>query len=377
MTSSSKTILSRRKNNKLPTLPKQIIHNVYGRTYAQNKDTAVLLINLGSPHSPEVKDVAQYLTTFLMDERVMSLSVFWRTLLVKGLIVPRRAKYSAANYRCIWDSESETFPLVRHSAALAAALADNMQRCVGLAMRYGEPSMDATLQELFDLGIRSIHVLPLYPHYTRSSFETAAVYALERVKILGLDMKLDIMDAFYEHKAYRQVLADSVQPYLTEGIDKLIVSMHGIPVSHLTRPCRIDNGQTDRCLTHLHTPQQRSTCYRLHCEESANFLRQDLGLSHDKLELVYQSRLGRHEWMRPYFSERVRQWAHEGAKRIAVVCPGFICDCLETIHEVDVEYREEFRKHGGEQLVYIPCLNSSTSFVEVLRDIILSHESKR
>lgn len=355
-------------------MPKQNIHNVYGRDYAHIDEPAILLINLGSPRSPGVTDVAEYLKTFLMDERVMSLSLFWRTILVKGLIVPRRAKYSAANYSYIWDKESETFPLVRHSATLADALSSKMKRCVGLAMRYSEPSMDATLIEMASLGIRHLNVLPLYPHYTRSSFETAAVHALERLKALGLEMHLSLMDAFYDHKAYRQALTESVRPYLTDKIDKLIVSMHGIPLSHLTRPCRANNGQTDRCLTHLHTPQQRSTCYRLHCEEASEYLRQDLGLSRNKLELVYQSRLGKHEWMRPYFSERVKQWAREGAKHIAVVCPGFICDCLETIHEVDVEYHEEFLHTGGESLTYIPCLNSSEQFIEALQTIILDHE---
>lgn len=357
-------------------MPKLTIHNVYGHRYASADDTAILLINLGSPLSPSVDDVATYLKTFLMDERVMSLSLFWRTLLVKGLIVPRRAKYSAANYRYIWDRDTQTFPLVRHSAMLAEALSERMQRCVGLAMRYSEPSMDDTLGEMYALGIKRIKVLPLYPHYTRSSFETAAVHALERLKALGLDMELSIMDAFYNHPSYRRVLADSVRPYLSEDIDKLVVSMHGIPLSHLSRPCQADNGAVDRCITHLHTPQQRSTCYRLHCEESADFLRRDLGLAKDKFELVYQSRLGKHEWMRPYFSDRVKQWASEGSRRIAVVCPGFICDCLETIHEVDVEYREEFINSGGESLTYIPCLNSAGAFVDVLREIILEHEKQ-
>lgn len=314
--------------------------------------------------------MASYLKTFLMDERVMSLSVFWRTLLVKGLIVPRRAKYSAANYRAIWDAESESFPLVRHSSALAAALSSRMSRCVGLAMRYSEPAMDETLEQLVAAGIRQLYVLPLYPHYTRSSFETAAVHALERNRALGLGLEMRVLDAFYDHPAYRQVLADSIRPYISPEIDKLVISMHGIPLSHLSGPCRIDNGNTKRCRTELHAPQQSATCYRLHCESSAEFIREDLGLSADRVELVYQSRLGRHEWMRPYFSDRVKDWAKEGAKRIAVVCPGFICDCLETIHEVDVEYKEEFLASGGEELRYIPCLNSSEAFVSVLEQLI-------
>lgn len=355
-------------------MPKLTIPHIYGQQYARTDEPAILLVNLGSPRSPEVNDVASYLKTFLMDERVMSLSIFWRTLLVKGLIVPRRAKYSAANYRAIWDAETESFPLVRHSAELAEALSVQTKRCVGLAMRYGEPSMTETLKQLVALGVRQLYVLPLYPHYTRSSFETAAVHALECNRALDLGLEMRVLDAFYDHPAYRQVLANSIRPYLHEGIDKLIISMHGIPLSHLSGPCRAENGNTKRCRTELHTPQQSATCYRLHCESSAEFLRADLGLADDKVELVYQSRLGKHEWMRPYFSDRVKEWAKEGIKRIAVVCPGFICDCLETIHEVDVEYKAEFLASGGEALHYIPCLNSSADFVAVLEQLIGEQE---
>lgn len=357
-------------------MPKLEIHSLYGRSWASPDKAAILLINLGSPKSPEVRDVASYLKTFLMDERVISIPQFWRSLLVKGIIVPRRAKYSAQNYRYIWDEATESFPLVSHSAKLAEALAEKMQRCVALAMRYGEPSMDEALSQLAKLGVRKVHVLPLYPHYTRSSFETASVYALERLRALGLDLDLNIMGAFYDDATYRQVLAESVRPYLGEEVDRLVVSMHGIPLSHLTMPCRAENGHTDRCRLSSHTPQQRATCYRLHCEESAEFLRQDLGLPADKVELVYQSRLGNHEWMRPYFADRVQEWAKEGVKRVAVVCPGFICDCLETLHEIDVEYREEFLHSGGEAFHYIPCLNSSPAFVAVLEQLMLREDAK-
>lgn len=348
--------------------------NLYGTEWADNAKSAILLVNLGSPDSPEVTDVARYLKDFLMDERVISIPYFWRNLLVKGMIVPRRAKYSAANYRYIWDRETQSFPLVSHSAKLAEALAHKMQRCVALAMRYGKPDMDSSLLGLEALGVKRVHVLPLYPHYTRSSFETAAVHALERLRALGLSLDLNIFGAFYDNKAYRQVLANSIRPYIGEHIDRLIVSMHGIPLSHLTMPCRQDNGYTDGCRLSLHTPQQRCTCYRLHCEETTEFIRQDLGLPANRVELVYQSRLGRHEWLKPYFANRIQEWAKEGVKRIAVVCPGFICDCLETLHEINVEYREEFLQSGGEYYEYIPCLNSSAEFVEVLCSLIKSYE---
>lgn len=336
---------------------------------------AVLLINLGSPASAEVQDVKPYLTQFLMDERVISIPYFWRALLVKGIIVPQRAAYSAANYRSIWEEETETFPLVRHSASIAYELSQRMQCPVALGMRYGSPSMDDALRALVDLGVEEVMALPLYPHYTRSSYETAAIYALEHNRRLGLGLNIRLVPPFYAHPAYRRVLAEQIRPYLEQPYDKLLVSLHGIPVSHLSAVCRQHNGQTDYCYTRPHTHAERWSCYRLHCETTLELLRADLALPADRVELVYQSRLGRHEWIKPYLSERIKALPREGCRRVLVVCPGFVCDCLETIYEIDVEYREEFLASGGEQFTYIPCLNSNSDFVSVLSEIIRESHS--
>lgn len=338
---------------------------------------AVLLINLGSPASPSLEDVRQYLSTFLMDERVISIAPFWRRLLVNGIIVPRRAPYSAANYRKIWEPETQTFPLVRHSALIARALCDALLLPVALAMRYGQPSMEEALQRLYACGVRRVYVLPLYPQYARSSFETAVVHALETHQCLELEgMELISLPAFYSDEGYRRVLADSVRPYLEEPFDKLVVSMHGIPLSHLSGPCQRDNGNAQHCREHQHSPQEGETCYRLHCERSVEYLREYLGLNPKQIELVYQSRLGRHEWIKPYFATRVRQWAREGSERIVVVSPGFACDCLETLEEIQHEHRSTFLSRGGKSFVYVPCLNSTPAFVTALADIISKHRQQ-
>lgn len=349
--------------------------SIYGDLWAETDEEAILLVNLGSPASPSVADVSTYLRTFLMDERVISLPPLLRSLLVKRIIVPQRAKYSAVNYQMIWDQERRLFPLVAHSASIAEALSQRSRRIVALAMRYGAPSMDAALSSLAHLGVRRVVVVPLYPHYTRSSFETAAVHALARQKALRLPLELSVVDAYYHEPAYRRALAEHVRAYLRDDIDKLIISMHGIPLSHLPMPCRGRNGDTCYCHNRIHAPQESATCYRLHCEESAALLRQDLGLAPERIELVYQSRLGRHEWMKPYFADRVRYWAREGAQRIAIVCPGFVCDCLETLYEIDVEYRQAFMQSGGVEYHYIPCLNSSESFVTALNEIIQKYQT--
>lgn len=349
--------------NKLDILP------IYGKEHISENKTAILLINLGSPNSTSVEDVASYLKTFLMDKRVISLPYLIRALLVKAIIVPKRAKYSAKNYEGIWEEDTNTFPLVRHSVEIAKKLASKSKRVVALAMRYGKPEMDDALIELWNLGIRKLKVLPLYPHYTRSSFETAFTHAIDRAKALNLNFNMDILPAFYSDKNYRKALSDSVKPYLNNDFDKLIVSMHSIPLSHLDKYCRLENGNTHYCL-HRNHQENINTCYRLHCEEAAEFLRKDLGLSKDKFELVYQSRLGKHEWLRPYFADRVKKWAGEGTKKVLVVSPAFICDCLETLQEIDKEYKEMFLEYGGEEFTFIPCLNSSDPMIDVIENLI-------
>lgn len=348
------------------------IQSLYGAEYAPQR-RAVLLVNLGSPRSPEVSDVRDYLTEFLMDEHVISLSYFFRSLLVKGIIAPRRAPYSAQNYKTIWDDEAKCFPLIQHTARIALGLSETMRLPVAMGMRYGAPSVAEALEELSALeGVEEVVLVPLYPHYTRSTFLTAEEYVCREAKRLGVNYRFRCITAFYAHAGYRQVLADSIRPYLDEPFDKLIVSLHGIPLSHLTKPCAEHNGKPTYCYDrlHSHSPEEASECYRLHCESTAQYLIADLGLPEHKVELVYQSRLGWHPWLKPYMKGRVQEWAAEGSKRLLVVCPGFICDCLETYYEIDEEYHTEFLASGGETFRYIPCLNSSPEFIRTLVDII-------
>ncbi len=345
------------------------IRSVYGEEYASS-DYSVLLINLGSPKSPKVSDVRKYLDEFLMDERIISMAYFWRSLLVRGAIIPLRVKRSAGNYETIWDKEDEVFPLIKNTACICKNLSEQLQVPVAMAMRYAEPSMDDALLGLSKLQTKKVIVLPLYPHYTRSSFETAAVHCLKRNEILGLNLNLKILGAFYAEDSYRKALADSVRPYLEEPFDKLVVSMHGIPLSHLDEACRYNNGHRGHCLNREHQTKHADECYRLQCESTVDFLQSDLGLKDEQIELTYQSRVGLHEWMRPYMVERIEELPQEGVKRVVVVSPCFICDCLETLQEIDMAYREKFLANGGERFTYINCFNDSPIFIDVLTNII-------
>lgn len=356
----------------------------------QASKQAILLLNLGSPASPAVADVHSYLLQFLMDRRIIGLPYWVRHPLVHRIIVPRRAPKSAANYRTIWDEERQAFPLITHTEAIARELCELCRCPVAYGMRYAEPSTASALSALASLSsVEEVLIAPLYPHYARSSYETAVAYALEEARRLGLSLRFRLLPPFYRDEGYRQVLSEQVRPYLSEPFDRLIVSMHGIPLSHIPKECRQHNGHTDYGAHRRawHERHAEEDCYRLQCEETRALLQQDLGLEDGQVELVYQSRLGRHEWMRPYMSERIHQLVPEGLKRVVVVCPGFVCDCLETVQEIDDYYHGIFEREGGECFSYVPCLNSSPAFIQSLSELVestladpaalLSEENKR
>ena len=363
---------------------------LYGAEY-QGARRGVLLLNLGSPDSPAVEDVHRYLDEFLMDRRVIGLTQWVRYLLVKKMIVPRRAPRSAESYATIWDERAQNFPLITHSAAIAEQLSALRHEPVALGMRYGSPTTGEALEALASMpALEELVIAPLYPHYARSSYETAVAYALSELRRLGLGhLRVRLLAPFYADERYREALAASVRPYLEEPFDRLIVSMHGIPTSHIPKACRHDNGVVGGCASRRswHERWGEEDCYRLQCEETKDYLCLDLGLAPDKVELVYQSRLGIHEWMRPYMSERIHQLVPEGVKRVVVVCPGFVCDCLETVQEIDDYYHGIFEREGGERFSYVPCLNSSPAFIQSLSELVtatladpaalLSEENKR
>ncbi len=345
-----------------------IIPSLYGSHYTSQE--VILLINLGSPQSPKVSDVQTFLDEFLMDEHIINIKYFWRALLVKGIIIPLRKKRSAQNYSMIWDKEKKCFPLPSQTSKLAQNLSELIKKPVALAMRYGQPTMDQALQQIKELSPKKVTVLPLYPQYTSSSFETALVHCQKRNEALQLNLNLELKGAFYNHKIYRVCLANSVRPYLAQDFDKLVISMHGIPLSHLEESCRRNNGLRGHCMTHQHNDEHANECYRLQCEETVNFLQEDLNLKDEQIELSYQSRVGRHEWIKPYTINRIAELPHEGIKKILIVSPGFICDCLETLQEINIAYRNLFFENGGESFTYIPCLNSSPAFVSSLSEIL-------
>jgi len=327
---------------------------------------AVVLMNLGSPDSTEVKDVKRYLDEFLMDARVIDKPWPLRALLVKGIIVPFRAPRSAEAYRSIWTKEGS--PLIVISEQLKAALAAQIEEPVAIAMRYGNPSpraaFDALVKENPDL--EEVIAIPMYPHYAMSSYETAVVHAQEAHQKGGYAFRLTTVRPYYNDPLYIEALCESMRPWLDRPYDHILFSYHGVPERHIYKGdvtgshCLKTPGCCDR------PSAAHAFCYRHQCWVTTQLVTEKLGIPPEKWGFSFQSRLGRDPWLQPYTARRLEQLPGEGKKHILVVCPAFVSDCLETLEEIAVEGRESFMHHGGETFEAIPCLNVHPLWVGAL-----------
>ncbi len=327
--------------------------------------TAALLINLGSPESTSGKDVKKYLGEFLMDDHVIDIPYLTRFLLVKGIILNTRPKKSAAAYRSVWWAEGS--PLMVISRRLREKVQQFTEKPVYLAMRYAKPSIKGTLEKMVQdqPELKSVFVVPLYPHFAMSSYETV----VDRVKELAREhfpqLEIRFQAPFYRDEEYVEILAKSIKEHLPEGYH-LLFSYHGIPVRHLKKsdPTQSHCRQTGNCCN-IDSPAH-STCYQHQTEVTTRLVAEKLGLSKDQYSQSYQSRLGRDEWIRPYSDEVFKTYPTQGIKKMAVVCPAFVSDCLETLEEMQVEGKEDFLHAGGEDFVPIPCLNEREDWSRLL-----------
>lgn len=316
----------------------------------------VLLVNLGSPDSPTPKDVKPYLGEFLMDERVIDVPKWFRTFLVKGIILNTRPKKSAAAYQKIWWEEGS--PLIILSERFRDKVQAHTDLPVALGMRYGSGSIKEGLQQLHDKGVTEVLLAPLYPHYAMSSYETVVVKALEDQSVYFPEMKLTTLPAFSKNDDYIRVLSASIAEVLNDfEYDHVLFSYHGIPERHIKKSdptqfhCKLD-GQC--CTTNS---VAHHTCYRHQCYDTTERVIKELNLPADKVSTSFQSRLGSDPWLKPYTDFELERLPREGVKRLAVITPAFVSDCLETLEEIAMEGQEEFLHAGGEAFVHIPCLN--------------------
>lgn len=333
--------------------------------------TGVILANLGSPDSTEVKDVRRYLNEFLMDGRVIDIPFIARTLLVRGIIVPFRAPKSAEAYRTIWWKEGS--PLITISRQLQKAVQEHLPITVELAMRYGNPSPKAAYDNLLAANpdLEEVIVFPLYPHYAMSSYETAVEYMKEVHEKYHYSFKLSFVDAYYNNEEYIHSLAESIKPYLEQEYDQILFSYHGIPGRHLrkTDPTKQHCLMVNDCCN-VASPAH-SVCYRHQVFETTKLVTEKLGIPKSKYALSFQSRLGK-GWLEPFTDIRLEHLPKEGVKKLLILCPAFVSDCLETLEEIAERGKETFMEAGGESYTMIPCLNTSPLWVETVAGLINS-----
>lgn len=328
--------------------------------------SAVLLLNLGSPDSTSVPDVTRYLREFLGDERVIDkpASPFLRRLLVNQIIIRSRVKKSAHAYESIWTPDGS--PLILTSRKAQAALQQRVTIPVALAMNYGSPSIPEVLRGLVNQGVTNVLMFPQYPHYAMSSWETVVVKVQREAAAIAPQIKFDCVQPYYADEDYIDALVASARPYLEQPYDHFLFSYHGIPVRHLTKAdtsrahCQVVADCCNTC-SPIH-----STCYKAQVTRTSQKFAERAGLEPGKWSISFQSRLVGEPWLAPYTDAEFERLAKEGRKRLVVITPAFVTDCLETLEEIRGEGAGQFKAAGGEQFTHIPCLNDQPVWVDFL-----------
>jgi ferrochelatase len=319
----------------------------------------ILLINLGTPERPSTVAVRKYLREFLQDKRVLTIPSFLRYLLLYGVILPFRSPRTAQAYQEIWTPQGS--PLLIHSLKLATKLNERLgpQYNAVLAMRYGEPSIKKALISL--KSCETITVLPLYPQYSSAATGSSIEAVLRLLESETIFPSLNIIRDFHSHPNYIKALATSIRPYLASH-DHLLLSYHGVPESHLKA------GGCEQICEVKCPPTNLSDkgCYRAQCIQTSRLVGEALGLKEENLSFSFQSRLGRTPWIKPYTDVILPVLIAKGVKHLAIACPSFVVDCLETLEEIGMRAKDTWLKLGGETLTLIPCLNESDESIEAL-----------
>ena len=329
------------------------------------QNRAILLANLGSPDKPEEGAVRKYLDQFLMDPFVIQLPWFLRKLIVSILVLPKRPKVSAKAYKSIWLTEGS--PLIILSERLQQSLQQQLKIPVRMAMRYGKPSIEYQLLKLAkDPAVNEVLFIPMYPHYAESTVRTSIEEARRVIQQHQLNIKLNVIPPFYQQSDYINALVESAQPYLQQNFDHLLFSYHGLPESHITK----SDPTGQHCLKQAGCCRKTSiahkNCYRHQVFRTTECFVEQAGLGDSKYSVSFQSRLGQAKWLGPSTEDTIHDLASKGVKRLVVICPAFVTDCLETLEEIEIQAKKHFIEAGGISLVLIPCLNDHPAWVKIL-----------
>lgn len=308
-------------------------------------DHALLLLNLGSPASTSVADVRRYLNQFLMDPYVVDLPWPLRRLLVSLILIKRPAE-SAHAYASIWWEGGS--PLIVLSRRLQQAMREHWPHGpVELAMRYGEPSIEAVLERLAAQGVRKVTLAPLYPQFADSTTTTALEEVRRVVRERNLPLQFASLPPFYDQPEYLDALVESARPYLEQDFDHLLLSFHGLPERHIRKLVKDPDHSLTATSSAGVSAETLAVCYRSQCLRSAELFAARAGLPAGKWSVSFQSRLGRAKWIEPYTEARLDELGRAGVKRLLVMCPAFVADCIETLEEIGQRGQEQFRAAGG------------------------------
>jgi protoporphyrin/coproporphyrin ferrochelatase len=324
----------------------------------------ILLVNLGSPDSTAVGDVRKYLREFLMDERVLDAPWPIRFCVVHFAILPSRPKESAHAYEKIWTPEGS--PLVVTSKHVQMKVQERVKVPVELAMRYQNPSIDSAVAKLRNGGVDDLLLIPLFPHYAMSSYETAFVRVREVAARIAPRMKVTVQPPYFDAPDYIEALVASAQNELQGGYDHLLFSFHGIPERHLKKsdPTGCHCLEKKNCCE-VSSPVH-ATCYRAQCFKTVAEFVAKANILKEKYSVSFQSRLGKDPWLKPYTDFELAEFSKRGVKKILVICPAFVSDCLETIEEIGIRGKETFIDGGGKEFARIPCLNEHPLWIDAL-----------
>ena len=332
------------------------------------KNEGVLLINLGSPKELSKKSVRQYLRIFLSDDNVVDLPKFFQQFILRLFILPFRPKNTLEAYEKIWTKEGS--PLIISTESIANKLTEKTGWNVEYAMRYEEPSIEKALHKFKKNEINKIYVISLYPHNAMATTVTTELETRNVAMNVSNDFELIFTKPFFDNEEYINAMVNSIRPYVeNKSYDKIIFSYHGIP----KRQAKKTDETGEHCFSTSNCCEVENDgskdCYRSHTRIASDLTAKKLGLEDDQWEIAYQSRIGP-GWLTPFTDKRLAKLPEEGKDNIAILCPSFISDCLETLEEIDIRGRETFLKAGGKKMTYIPCLNDSEDTINLLENLV-------
>ncbi|MBE0570832.1 MAG: ferrochelatase [Ignavibacteriaceae bacterium] len=340
--------------------------------------TAVLLINLGTPDSPTVKDVRKYLFEFLNDPRVIDIPAFARFILVNLIIVPFRAPKSAKIYEELWTNNGlpdgiKGSPILYYGKSvqekLQKALGENHE--VHLAMRYKNPPIKDVLSYVYKKNHEKIIVIPLFPQYASATTGSVIDKVMKTISRWWVIPEVKFISQFYDNDGYINTVVEQASKYKLDEYDHVLFSYHGLPLR------QVDKVYKDGTLCEEHNCESEINetnkfCYKATCYATTRLIAQKLNLPKEKYTVCFQSRLDK-KWLEPFADKMIIEQAKEGAKKLLVFSPAFVADCLETLIEIGIEYQKLFEKHGGQKIQLVESLNDHPTWIETLKEMVLNN----